>query len=108
VRLQTLRNAAVGTRAGSSDPALILLAGVGASFNFDFNDYLHPLPYAQFRILTQLPATGPTPISFLFLAGNFFTSSFFIVYSVSGNSLQANMLAESIVGNATGPGAKLA
>jgi hypothetical protein len=30
-----------------------LLADVGASFNFDFNDYLHPLPYAWFPILTQ-------------------------------------------------------
>jgi hypothetical protein len=90
VRLQTLRNAAVGTRAGSSDPALILLASVNASFNFHFNDYLHPAslcsvphPYATASQMTNLDLLH-------FPAGNFFSSSVIIVYSVSGNSLRAN------------------
>ena len=89
VRLQTLSNAAVGTGAGSSDPALILLADVGASFNFDFNDYLHPLPYAWFPSLRNTCYFTSSDLLHS-LAGNFFTSSVIIVYSVSGNSAEAN------------------
>ena len=91
VRLQTLSNAAVGTGAGSSDPALILLADVGASFNFDFNDYLHPLPYAWFPSLRNTCYFTSSDLLHS-LAGNFFTSSVIIVYSVSGNSPEANKL----------------
>jgi hypothetical protein len=66
MRFQTLRNAAVRTHSGSIDPALILLAGVGAGFDFHFNNYLHPLPYAQLRIPTQPPADHKLRISFTF------------------------------------------
>ena len=55
MRFQALRNAAVGTHTRSIDPALMLLTGVGASFDFHFNNYLHPLPYAQVLILMQPP-----------------------------------------------------
>jgi hypothetical protein len=41
VRFQTLPNTAVGALARSTDPALMLLAGIDAGFDFDFNDYLH-------------------------------------------------------------------
>ena len=54
--LQTLRNAAVGTHARSSGPALILLADVDTSFDFQFNDYLHPASLCAAPITAQLLA----------------------------------------------------
>ena len=71
MRFQTLRNAAVGTHTRSIDPALILLTGVGASFDFHFNNYLHPLPYAQLLILTQPPLIDPALFCFTFPSGIF-------------------------------------
>ena len=69
VGLQTLRNAAVGTRPGSTDPALILLAGVGASFNF--NDYLHPASLCAAPHHCATARSPHPPISFIFRSENF-------------------------------------
>src|SRR5208337_511763 len=85
VRLQTLPNAAVGAHAWSTDPALILLAGVGASFDFDFNDYLH---IASLSAVPQPCATArnvQNPDLVHFPLGNFLTSSVIIVSPVSVN-----------------------
>jgi tetratricopeptide (TPR) repeat protein len=90
VRLQTLRNAAVGTLAGSIDPALILLAGVGASLDFHFNNYLHPASLCAAPHPFATPSEITNPDLLHFPSGNVFTSSVFIVFSVSGNSLRAN------------------
>src|SRR5208337_601551 len=90
VRLQTLRNAAVGAHARSTDPALILLAGVGASFDFDFNDYLH---IASLSAVPQPCATArnvQNPDLVHFPLGNFLTSSVIIVSPVSVNRLRAH------------------
>jgi len=90
VRLQTLPNAAVGAHARSTDPALILLAGVGASFDFDFNDYLH---IASLSAVPQPCATArnvQNPDLVHFPLGNFLTSSVIIVSPVSGNRLRAH------------------
>jgi hypothetical protein len=67
VRLQTLRQAVLGHTLGALDPTPILLAGVDASFDFDFNDYLHSR-FLMRRTLNplQLLATRKTPISFTF------------------------------------------
>jgi hypothetical protein len=90
VRLQTLRHAAVGAHARSIDPALILLAGVDASFDFNFNDYLHiaslcaaPQPSATARNAQDTDLLH-------FPLGNFLTSSVIIVSPVSGNRLRAH------------------
>ena len=90
VRLQTLRNAAVGTDARSTDPALILIAGVGASFDFDFNDYLH---IASLCAVPQPRATArnaQNPDLVHFPLGNFLTSSVIIVSPVSVNRSRAH------------------
>ena len=90
MRLQTLRNAAVGAHARSTDPALILLAGVGASFDFDFNDYLH---IASLSALPQPCATArnvQNPDLVHFPLGNFLASSVIIVSPVSVNRLRAH------------------
>src|SRR5208283_2417191 len=74
----------------STDPALILLAGVGASFDFDFNDYLH---IASLSALPQPCATArnvQNPDLVHFPLGNFLTSSVIIVSPVSGDRLRAN------------------
>src|SRR5208337_2954305 len=100
VRLQTLPNAAVGAHARSTDPALILLAGVGASF--DFNDYLHiaslsavPQPCATARNLQK-------PDLVHFPPGNFLTSSAIIVSPVSGNRLRAHTSVRANKGKSSG------
>jgi hypothetical protein len=90
VRLQTLRNAAVWTHARSIDPALILLAGIDTSFDLDFNDYLHPASFMRSTSSLRNWSETTNPDLFHFPAGNFLTSSVFIVYSVSGNRLRAN------------------
>ena len=87
--LHTLRNAAVGAHLRSINQALILIADVSAGFDFHFNDYLHPLLYAQLSIPTQLPSTEQ-PRSRSLSYRKLFTSSVIIVSSVSGNSLRAN------------------
>jgi hypothetical protein len=69
---------------------LILLADLDASFDFQFNDYLHPasLCAAPHRYAT---ARSPHPPDlFHFSIGKFLTCSVFIVSSVSGNSLRGN------------------
>jgi hypothetical protein len=90
MRLQTLRNTAVGAHARSTDPALILLPGVGASFDFDFNDYLHiaSLSAAPQPSATARNARNPDLVHFPL--GNFFTSSVIIVSPVSGNRLRTH------------------
>jgi hypothetical protein len=92
VRLQTLRHAAVGTHARSIDPTLILLAGVDASFDFDFNDYLHSASLCAASNPPQLLATRKTPDLLHFRIGNFLTSSVIIVSPVSGNRLRPHIL----------------
>jgi hypothetical protein len=86
MRLQTLRRPTVGAPPGSSDPTLILFLYVLRSVDLDFNDYLHPLPYAQLSTLTQLPATAQA-LSSALSGREFFTSSVKIVCPVSGNSV---------------------
>jgi hypothetical protein len=97
VRLQTLPNTAVGALARSTDTALMLLAGIDASFDFDFNDYLHSAP------LCAAPRRGATlriaqSDLFHFRVGNFLTSSVIIVSPVSGNKLRAHKNATSGIG----------
>src|SRR6266852_2479006 len=96
VRLQTLPNAAVRTHARSLDPALILLAGVDASFDFHFNDYLHP---ASMRGTPSLRNCSQTtnPDLFHFSVGNFLICSGIIVFSVSGNRLRAKNLFQCLL-----------
>jgi len=81
-----------GHNARSLDPALILLAGVDASFDFHFNDYLH---HASMRSTPSLRNCSQTtnPDLFHFSVGNFVICSGIIVFSVSGNSLPADNLA---------------
>src|SRR5208282_2130105 len=88
VSLQTLCHAAVGTNARSIDPTLILLAGVDASFDFAFNDYLHiaSLSAAPQPSATARNAQNPDLVHFRI--GNFLTSSVIIVSPVSGNRLR--------------------
>ena len=90
MRLQTLRNAAVGTHARSSDPALILLADVDTSFDFQFNDYLHPASLCAAPHHCATARSPHPPDLFHFPIGKFLTCSVFIVSSVSGNSLRGN------------------
>jgi hypothetical protein len=89
VRLQTLPNTAVGTHARSIDPALILLTGVDASFNFDFNDYLHNASLCAAPPHCATLSERSIPDLFHFRHGNFLTASIIIVSSVSANSLRA-------------------
>jgi hypothetical protein len=89
VRLQTLRNAAVGAHARSTDPALTLLADVDASFDFDLNDYLNiasisaaPQPSA---IAMRCSRSWPTP-SFRMTCRRSTTPTRFFCPGASGHS----------------------
>jgi hypothetical protein len=90
VRLQTLPNTAVGALARSTDTALMLLAGIDASFDFDFNDYLHSASLCAATSFSATARNGSIPDLFHFQVGNFLTSSVIIVSPVSGNSLRAH------------------
>ena len=90
MRLQTLPNTAVGTHARSIDPALMLLTGVDASFDFDFNDYLHSASLCAAPRHRATLSKRSAPDLFHFRDGNFLTSSVIIVSSVSANSLRAH------------------
>jgi hypothetical protein len=92
VRPQTLRNAAARTHARRLDPALILLTGVDASFDFDFNDYLHSASLMPSTSSLRNCSERSIPDLFHFRDGNFITSSVIIVSPVSGNRLRANNL----------------
>jgi hypothetical protein len=74
-------SAAVGALARSTDTALMLLAGIDASF--DFNDY------AQHHVAAQ-PFASLNPDLLHFRVGNFLTSSVIIGFPVSGNKLRAH------------------
>src|SRR5208283_597059 len=96
----SLCHAAVVTNARSIDPTLILLAGVDASFDFDFNDYLH---IASLSAAPQPSATArntQNPDLVHFRIGNFLTSSVIIVSPVSGNRLRPHSLAGGQVSHA--------
>ena len=84
-------NTAVGAFARSTDTALMLLAGIDASFDFDFNDYLH---IASLSAVPQPCATArnvQNPDLVHFPLGNFLTSSVIIVSPVSGNRLRPHI-----------------
>ena len=91
MRLQTLPNPAVGALARSTDPALMLLTGIDAGFDFDFNDYLHSAFLCAAPPHRATLSQRSIPDFFQFRNGNFLTSSVIIVYPVSGNRLRAHM-----------------
>src|SRR4029077_10002491 len=68
------------------------LAGVGASLDFHFNNYLHPASLCAAPHPYATPSEITNPDLLHFPSGNFFTSSVIIVFSVSGNSLRANSM----------------
>ena len=90
MRFQTLRNPAVRTRARRLDPALILLTGVDASFDFNFNDDLHSASLCAAAPHCATLSERSIPDLFHSRVGNFLTSSVIIVSPVSGNSQRAH------------------
>jgi hypothetical protein len=80
VRLQTLPNTAIGALARSIDTALMLLAGIDASFDFNFNDYLHSASLCPAPRHCATARTGSIPDLSHFRVGNFLTSSVIIAF----------------------------
>jgi hypothetical protein len=80
VRLQTLPNTAIGALARSTDTALMLLASIDASFDFDFNDYLHSACLCPAPRYSATARTGSIPDLLHFRVGNFLTSSVIIAF----------------------------
>jgi hypothetical protein len=78
MRLQTLPNTAIGAFARGTDPALMLLAGIDASFDFNFNDYLHSASLCAAPPYSATAWNGSIPDLFHFRVGNFLTSSVII------------------------------
>ena len=70
-------------------PVIRLQKISASSYSFCFSRILVPHPYAT-------PATPTSSDLLQFLAGNFFTSSAIIVYSVFGNSLRANTIGRAL------------
>ena len=70
----------------------MLLAGIDASFDFDFNDYLHSAFLMRRHLVAAQPFASLNPDLFHFRVGNFLTSSVIIVSPVSGNKLRAHKL----------------
>jgi hypothetical protein len=68
----------------------MLLTGVDASFDFDFNDYLHSASLCAAPRHRATLSKRSAPDLFHFRDGNFLTSSVIIVSSVSANSLRAH------------------
>jgi hypothetical protein len=68
----------------------MLLAGIDASFDFDFNDYLHSASLCAAPCYSATARNGSISDLFHFRIGNFLTSSVIIVSPVSGNSLRAH------------------
>ena len=80
MRLQTLPNTAIGALARSIDTALMLLAGIDASFDFNFNDYLHSAFLCPAPRHCATARNGSIPDLFHFRVGNFLTSSVIIAF----------------------------
>jgi len=70
----------------------MLLTGVDASFDFDFNDYLHSASLCAAPRHRATLSKRSAPDLFHFRDGNFLTSSVIIVSSVSANSLRAHTI----------------
>jgi hypothetical protein len=70
----------------------MLLVGIDASFDFDFNDYLHSAFLCPAPRYSATARKGTIPDLSHFRVGNFLASSVIIASSVSGNRLRTHNL----------------